>query len=84
MNFQALDIIGLQWWLNLLHSRPIHPVPRHIQRILPLDQFIPLLTGVHGIEVGVWHLTSLDPVVGKQGDVAVTHESLAKNFDTML
>lgn len=52
---------------------PRSPTARHIQHIRPLGHSIPFLTGVHGIGVGVWYLTSLNPVVGEQSYVAATH-----------
>lgn len=83
MTLQSLYIIGLQWRLKRLQPFPVHPVAHHIQRIRPLDRFIPFLTGVCGIEVGVWHLTSLNPVGGELSYVAVTHQCLTKHLDAV-
>lgn len=55
----------------------------HVQGIFPLDQCIPFFTGVHRVEVGIRHLTAFHPVIGQQGDVAMAHESLAKDFDAV-
>jgi hypothetical protein len=66
------DINRLRRYRKLLLTTKL-PLPRYIAVPVPGDQRIPILAHVHGIEVGVRHVSPLDPIVGEKRDVAMTH-----------
>lgn len=72
-NLHTHNTLWLCRRLILLDEIPVFPLACDIQSRLPLNQFIPSLTSVDGVEIRVWHIAALDPVICQKGDISVTH-----------
>lgn len=77
------DTLGLHRWLVRL-PLTILPLRAHIPGHVPRHKLVPLLAGMHCVEIRIRDVPSLYPVVRQQTDVAVAHQRLPQRLDAVL